>query len=124
MSGSQWKVKSFATTVLALITTLAGTPQLSLAQSELAVTNDGSHRVSIVYIAPSNSIFQAPYELLKDRRALEKVQEILSPVRWTEDLTIKTAECGVVNSWYTRENLKPTITICYEFLHHILDTAK
>jgi len=33
MSGSQWKVKSFATTVLALITTLAGTPQLSLAQS-------------------------------------------------------------------------------------------
>ena len=109
--------------VLVLVPTIVGTPQLSLAQSE-TITNDRSHRVSIVYTAPRNSTFEALYELLKDHRALEKVEEILSPVRWTEDLTIKTAECGVVNSWYTRENLKPTITLCYEFLHHILDTAK
>src|SRR5215471_3653670 len=102
------EVKSFATMVPVLMTTLVGTPQLSLAQSE-PVINDGSHRVLIVYIAPSNSTFQALYGLLKDRRALEKVQEILSPVRWTEDLTIRTAECGVVNSWYKRENLKPTV---------------
>ena len=58
---------------------------------------------------------------MRDHRALEKIQEILSPFRWPEELTIKTAECGVVNSWYRRENLKPTITFCYEFLNHILE---
>jgi hypothetical protein len=26
----------------------------------------------------------------------------------------------VVNSFYRRENFKPTVTICYEYLRHIL----
>ena len=25
-------------------------------------------------------------------------------------------ECGKINSWYRRENSKPTVTICYEFI--------
>jgi Putative metallopeptidase len=120
MGGSQSKMTSV------LITTAVGIvlamPRLSPAQSEPTVRNDQSSRVSIVYIPPSNSTFQVPYDVLKDRRALEKIQEILSPFRWSEDLTIKTAECGVANSWYRRENLKPTVTICYEFLKHILES--
>jgi hypothetical protein len=32
------------------------------------------------HIPPSNSTFQALYEVLKDHRALEKIQEILSPL--------------------------------------------
>jgi hypothetical protein len=92
-------------------------PRLSLAQWELTDGNDQLSRVSIAYIPPSNSTFQALYEVLKDHRALKKIQEILSPLRWPEELTIKTAECGVVNSWYGRENFKPTVTICYEFLN-------
>jgi hypothetical protein len=122
MCGSQLKLNSFTIAAVVLITTLMGMPQLSLAQSELTVTNDQSRRVSVVYIPPSNSTFQTLYDLLKDRRALEKIQEILSPIRWPEELTVKTAECGVVNSWYERENLKPTITVCYEFLNHILES--
>jgi hypothetical protein len=35
---------------------------------------------------PSNSTFQALYEVLKDHRSLEKIQEILSPLRWPEEL--------------------------------------
>ena len=27
-----------------------------------------------------------------------------------------------MNSWYGRENLKPAVTICYEFLKHILES--
>ena len=92
-------------------------PRLSLAQSELTDINDQPSRVSIAYIPPSNSTFQALYKGLKDHRAREKIQEILSPLRWPEELTTKTAECGVVNSWYGRENFKPTVTICYEFLN-------
>jgi len=125
MCGSQLKLNSFTIAAVVLITTLMGMPQLSLAQSELTVTNDQSRRVSVVYIPPSNSTFQTLYDLLKGRRALEKIQEILSPIRWPEELTIKTAECGVVNSWYERENLKPTITVCYDFFEpHIGIIAK
>jgi hypothetical protein len=35
---------------------------------------------------------------------------------------IKTVECKDVNSWYRRENFKPTVTICYEFLKRILES--
>ena len=48
---------------------------------------------------------------------------MLSPFRLPEELTIKTAECGVVNSFYRRENLKPIVTICYEYLRHILELS-
>ena len=62
-------------------------PRLSLAQWELTDGNDQLSRVSIAYIPPSNSTFQALYEVLKDHRALKKIQEILSPLRWPEELT-------------------------------------
>ena len=60
--------------------------------------------------------------MLRQRRALERIQEILSPLRSPEELTLKTAECKEVNSWYRRENFKPTVTICYEFLKRILES--
>jgi Putative metallopeptidase len=60
--------------------------------------------------------------MLLQHRALERVQEILSPFRSPEELTIKTTECKEVNSWYRRENYKPTVTICYEFLKRILES--
>lgn len=31
-------------------------------------------------------------------------------------------ECKEVNSWYRREDFKPTVTICYEFLKRILES--
>ena len=108
--------------IATIVGILLALPGLSFAQSEPTVPSDQPYRVSIVYIPPSSSALQAPYYVLKDRRALEKIQEILSPFRWPEELTIRTAECGVVNSWYRRENLKPTITLCYEFLNHILES--
>ena len=53
---------------------------------------------------------------------MERMQEILSPFRSPEELIIKTMECKEVNSWYRRENFKPTVTICYEFLKRILES--
>jgi hypothetical protein len=115
MSDSQWKMTSLVITTVVVIATVVGivlvVPRLSLAQSELTDINDQPSRVSIAYIPPGNSTFRALYEVLKDHRALEKIQEILSPLRSPEELTINTAECRVVNSWYRRENLKPTVTM-------------
>ena len=99
-------------------------PNFSLAQSQTGPTqSDQPSRVSVVYVPPQNSAFQPLYDLLRERRALERIQEILSPLQLPEQLTIKTTECGAVNSFYQRENFKPTVTICYELLKHILDSV-
>jgi hypothetical protein len=81
------------------------------------------NRVNVEYILPKNPEHQKLYDMLKERRALEKVRQILSPFRLPEELTIKTMGCdGVVNAWYERENSKPTISICYEWLQQILQS--
>src|SRR5262252_4087386 len=85
-----------------------------------AVHADRPSGVSIEYVLPTNPELQELYNRLKNRSALEKIQEILSPFRFSEQLIIKTAECGAVNSFYQRLDFKPTVTICYEFLKQIL----
>jgi hypothetical protein len=111
---------------------------LALAQSETTIILRGSseatqpqttgtqgdmpNRVTVIYVPPTNPEFQELYTLLRERRALETIQEILGPFRLPEELTIKTTECGVVNSWYEREDGKPTVTLCYELLKHILES--
>jgi len=92
----------------------------SFAQSQTSSLQ--SDRVSIAYIPPDDVQYQEVYDLLRGHRVLEKAQEILSPLRSPEELTIKTTECKEVNSWYKRENFKPTVTICYEFLKRILES--
>jgi hypothetical protein len=66
----------------------------SLAKSQTSQ----SDRVSIAYIPPDNVQYHEIYDLLRGRRALEKIHEILSPFRSPEELTIKTTECKEVNS--------------------------
>jgi hypothetical protein len=93
-------------------------------QSQAIGTQTGQpNRVSVAYVATDDLVLKTFYNLLRERRALEKIQEILSPLQLPEELAIKTAECGTVNSWYTRENFKPTVTICYEYLRHVLESV-
>ena len=115
MSAFHSKMTSFI--VMSVVVIL---PNFSLAQSQTAPTqSDQPSRVSVVYVPPQNSAFQQLYDLLRERRALERIQEILSPLQLPEQLTIKTTECGAVNSYYQRQNFKPTVTICYELLKQI-----
>ncbi|PWT87552.1 MAG: hypothetical protein C5B56_10215 [Proteobacteria bacterium] len=88
-----------------------------LASASAVLAQDASpKRIKIEYIPPKNPAFQPIYDQLKERRVLEQVQEIFSPVKLTTDLTIKSTECGMSNAWYQR----PTLTICYEYLSDIL----
>jgi Putative metallopeptidase len=89
-----------------------------LAPSPAALAQDAGtpNRIKIEYIPPKNPAFQPIYDQLKERRVLERVQEIFSPVKLTNDLLIKSTECGMSNAWYQR----PTLTICYEYLADIL----
>jgi Putative metallopeptidase len=84
--------------------------------------NDRPNRVTVEYAVPKSAELQELYGMLREHRVLEDMQGILSPFRLPEELTIKTTECGMANSWYSRENSKPTVTLCYELLRHILQS--
>ena len=78
------------------------------------------NRILIEYVPPKNPDHQRIYEALKERKVLEKLQEIFSPFKLPIDVTLKTVGCdGVDNAWYQR----PTMTICYEYLAEIVKTA-
>jgi hypothetical protein len=54
--------------------------------AQSATSFSASDRVSIAYVPPDNSGNQAVYELLHGRGALEKIKEILNPLRLPEAL--------------------------------------
>ena len=115
----QCKTISFIGAIVGVVLIL---PNGAVAQSQTAARKiDQTNRVSIEYILPKNVDYRKFYDLLRARRALEKIQQILSPFRLPEELTIKAAECGTVDAWYRRENFKPVVTICYEYLKQILE---
>jgi len=106
-------------TYLAVMGVAAILSNFSLAQSQTTATqSDQPNRISIAYGQPNNSAFSKLYDILRERRALERIQEVLSPLR------ARTADhqSGAANSYYKRENFKPTVTICYELLKNILDS--
>ena len=83
-----------------------------------AADENRPNRILIEYVPPKNPEHQKIYETLKERHALEKLQEIFSPFKLPIDVTIKTVGCdGVDNAWYQR----PTMTICYEYLDSIFE---
>jgi hypothetical protein len=70
-------------------------------------------RIKIEYVPPKDPKHFALYELLKQRRVLERLQRIYSPLRLPTDLSIRTAPCdGTVNAWYESAG----VTLCYELL--------
>src|SRR4029453_15351798 len=82
----------------------------------LAVADTQSKRISVEYEPPKKPPPQPLYEMLKEHRVLEKMQEIFSPFQLPIELTFKTVGCdGVSNAWYSR----PAVTICYEYLAEI-----
>lgn len=110
-----------ATLAVALVLVALICSDRGLAQSNaLPAENARPNWVSIIYEPPENPALQDLYDLLRERHALESTQEILRPFRSPEALTIKTAECKAINAWYRRETFKPTVTVCYELLKHIL----
>ncbi len=77
-------------------------------------------RVKVAYVPPKNPAHQPIYERLKERRALEKLQQILSPFRLPRPLTVKVEGCdGDINAWYSDD----AITVCYEYVAWVVSNA-
>ena len=80
----------------------------------------GAGRVRVAYLPPKKPAHQALHQLLKEHRALEKLQQLLSPFRLPRTLTIKMEDCGgELNAWY----LDDAVTVCYEYMDDIWSNA-
>ena len=78
------------------------------------------NQIQYEYVSPKNPDHQAIHDQMKQGRALEHLQELLSPLRLSYPLTLKVAGCdGAANAWYNDE----VITVCYELLAEILKNA-
>jgi hypothetical protein len=76
--------------------------------------------IDISYVEPKLPNNQAVYQLLKERHALEKVRELLKPLRLPHRLLLQTRDCdGVSNAWSDEES----VTVCYEYVDDILKNA-
>jgi hypothetical protein len=93
---------------------------LLVASATQAVAQDAQpNRINIEYLEPKNPALKPIMEAIKKNRGLERIQEIFSPVRLNQPLTVRAMECGMSNAWYAR----PVVTICYEYLDDIFKTA-
>jgi hypothetical protein len=71
------------------------------------------NRIDIQYVPPKSADHQQIYDLLRQQKALEKLRELLSPLRLPRRLLLKTEGCeGISNAWYDGES----VTVCYEYL--------
>ena len=79
-----------------------------------------SGQIRVEYVLPKNPAHQPIYERLKQARALERIQTLLSPLRLPRPLLLKVSGCdGEANAWYD----KGFVTVCYEYLADILKNA-
>jgi hypothetical protein len=88
-----------------------------------ALKDEEANRIAIEYVPTDKPEFQDLLKILKERQPLEKLQQIYSPFQLPEVLTYRAKDCGRVNAWYQREDGKPTITLCYDLMDHIIKTA-
>jgi hypothetical protein len=73
-------------------------------------------RIDIQYVTPKTEALKPVFELVKQARVLENVQQLLAPLRLPRRLLLKTEGCGgESNAWYDGE----AVTVCYEFLDDI-----
>jgi hypothetical protein len=80
----------------------------------------GGSRIKIGYLPPKTAAHQALHRLLKEQRALEKLQQVLSPYRLPRTLTVKMEGCnGEANAWYVDD----AVTVCYEYMDDIWANA-
>jgi hypothetical protein len=72
-----------------------------------------AERIVVGYVAPIDAAHKPLYDLLREHRTLERVKELIVPIRWPRPLRLELKGCeGESNAWY----LEAVVTVCYEYL--------
>ena len=78
--------------------------------------------IQIEYEAPKDPAIKDAYDMAKGAKGLEMMQVIFGAFRLPENLYMKAVNCdGIPNAYFFREDDRPTIRICYEYLRSIYD---
>jgi hypothetical protein len=79
-----------------------------------------ANRIDIAYVEPQLESNAAVYKLLKDHRVLEKIRDLLRPLRLPHRLLLQTRDCdGISNAWSNEDS----VTVCYEYVNDIWKNA-
>src|SRR5262249_29939504 len=79
-----------------------------------------SEQIRIEYVPPTDPGHQAIYDEIRQAHVLERIQELLSPLRLPRPLLLKVTGCdGESNAWYEED----ASTVWYECLADILKNA-
>lgn len=106
-----------ATTIAALAA--AGALTMPAARAD---ESENKGTIQISYEVPKDPALQKTYDMAKKADALEMLRLIFISFRLPEDLYIKTVSCdGIPNAYFFREDDKPTIRICYEYLRAVYE---
>ena len=101
--------------LISFLLALAAVPAIAKDSAKLR-----ADRIEISYVAPKNPSHEGLYRLLKERRVLERIKGLLSPVRLPRPLLVKTAGCdGDANAFYEDDS----VTVCYEYIDELLRNA-
>src|SRR5688572_9537136 len=101
------------TRALALAAVLGTSP---IAAALPAAADAQPNRIRIEYVAPKSPEHQAIFEMAKERRVLEKLQEMYGAFKLPVDLVVRTVSCdGVSNAWYASGR----VSVCYEYLEDV-----
>jgi len=99
---------------------LAITALIVVAPTTAAAQGDDSQKkgtIQISYEAPKDPALQDTHDMVRKDNALEMLRRVFVSFQLPEDLYIKAVSCdGIPNAYFSRENDKPTIRICYEYL--------
>ena len=103
----------------AIAAVLAATVSWTIDKAD-AAPKGKPNQIKYEYVSPKDPAHQPIHDQMKQGRALELLQELLSPLRLSYPLTLKVAGCdGSANAWYDDE----VVTVCYEMLADILKSA-
>ena len=104
---------AFAVSGMILVTALLA---MTACTEEETLPPEKSNQVIVNYVVPTKSAHHQIYKVLKERYALEKVQEFLSPFQLRWPLYISLTECGgEADATYG----DGAITICYEYIEEL-----
>lgn len=78
-----------------------------------------TERIVIEYVEPAKPAHKPLYSMLKENRALERIKELLSSVRWPRTLRLELKECDEANAWYE----DAVVSVCYEYLEDMWRSA-
>jgi hypothetical protein len=76
--------------------------------------------IDIAYVRPAESRFALTYDRMRQLEVLETLQEFLSPLKLPSKITVKMDRCGGALTVPYKQGV---VTICYEHLNAIRDTA-